>query len=267
MEIGANSPTEKCESSDPINYPPFFKNKFSIYNRTNKVESDTNDFTRKCEFFGAVTPERRGKLKKCKICSKEHPGIYNACIKETDILLRTEVVVVDGKTVFNLVASNEEENQMDQEQMSQEQIDESIKHKLDIASGRISGEPTDESQVANDSQVAGEPQVNSVESKEVVINGKHVFVPKTGKGSRAAVVEVKGVLERAKQLVREGKNDQEVLTVLIEMYTSKGKTPKKAKHNSLSILFHAKKRVLNEGKVKDGVDNVVNPTTTHELVE
>ena len=237
----------------------FFKDRFSFSDKTSKVKFNVSDFTRKCEFFGAINPGRRAKLEKCKICSNRHPKIYNECIEETSVLLRTEVVVVDGKTIFNLVASYEEENQMDQnqmdqEKMTQEQSDALIRRKLDIASGRVSGEVVS-GEVVSEPQVAPEventppPQVNLTESKTVIIDGKETFIPKTGKGSRAAVVEVKGVLERAKQLVREGKNDQEVLTVLIEMYTSKGKTPKKAKHNSLSILFHAKKRVLNESKV------------------
>ena len=229
----------------------FFKDRFSFSDKTSKVKFNVSDFTRKCEFFGAINPERRAKLEKCKICSREHHSIYNECIKETDVLLRTEAVIVDGKTIFNLVTSSEEENQMEQEQekMTQEQSDALIRRKLDIASGRVSGEVVSEPQVAPEVENTSPPQVNLTESKTVIIDGKETFIPKTGKGSRAAVVEVKGVLERAKQLVREGKNDQEVLTVLIEMYTSKGKTPKKAKHNSLSILFHAKKRVLNESKV------------------
>jgi len=243
----------------------FFKDRFSFSDKTSKVKFNVSDFTRKCEFFGAINPERRAKLEKCKICSNRHPKIYNECIEETSVLLRTEVVVVDGKTIFNLVASYEEENQMGQEQMSQEQIDESIRRKLDIASGRVSGEVVSEPQVVPEIENTPSPQVNLTESKTVIIDGKETFVPKTGKGSRAAVVEVKGVLERAKQLVREGKNDQEVLTVLIEMYTSKGKTPKKAKHNSLSILFHAKKRVLNESKVIV-VSDVVIPTTVVPVV-
>lgn len=66
------------------------------------------------------------------------------------------------------------------------------------------------------------------------------------KPKRKPAVVTKGVLELAKDLIRSGKSDREVIEGLIVKYTEAGKSAKQAKHNALTTLFHAHKRVNNE---------------------
>lgn len=63
------------------------------------------------------------------------------------------------------------------------------------------------------------------------------------KPKRKPAVVTKGVLNIAKNLIKEGKNDREVIESLIMVYTSAGKGYRQAKHNALTTLFHAHKRV------------------------
>jgi hypothetical protein len=71
------------------------------------------------------------------------------------------------------------------------------------------------------------------------------------KPKRKPAVVTKGVLELAKDLIRGGKSDREVIEGLIVKYTEAGKSAKQAKHNALTTLFHAHKRVNNELTGKD----------------
>lgn len=184
-----------------------------------------NDCTRKCAFFGAMTEERRKKRSVCKRCKRLNPDVYNDCVKETFNTLGTEVVFgINGEIVHNRVILNEERENMN-ENMNEnvENTDNNVEKKVVV--------PT----VAN-----GE------DSKKVEINGEEVRIPKTGKGSRAHVKETKGVLAMSMRMLKDGASEQDVLIELIQKYIDNGKTSKKAKHNALSIMHHAKKRVASE---------------------
>lgn len=168
------------------------------------------DYTYTCRFFGAITPERREKRRKCKICMDEHQKVFSDCIKVMNEILGTEILIIGGEEITNKLNIKDRGNEMN------ENIND-----VNVTSGDSCG----------------------VDKKVVKIDGESFTVPKHGKGSRAHVKETKGVFDLAKKLVRDGKSDQEALVELINAYTSAGKNPKQAKHNAQSILFHAKKRV------------------------
>jgi hypothetical protein len=55
--------------------------------------------------------------------------------------------------------------------------------------------------------------------------------------------KVVGVLDTAKSMLMESKEDGEIITKLISFYMSAGKTAKQSKHNAQSCLFNAKKKL------------------------
>jgi hypothetical protein len=166
-----------------------------------KKSTGATEINGKCLLFGARTEDTE-KLRRCTKCKNDTPDLYALCTKESEKLLSTSTVVVNGVTK-NVIMPG----------------------RVDGFGSIIKGE---------DVPVKEKPVTNKItrKAKEKVMTNENVA--KTNKSG--------GAVGLAKKLLSEGKKDGDILAALIQYYIDAGRDAKKAKHNAQSALFNAKKK-------------------------